>query len=648
MPNSFCCPCCFHRPCRKAKVRPSINMDAEKDEDPTSVSSTQPVVKMEPLMFYRVCFEIAKPTKLVPKNSAICRKIKMGFMARREDFDDILRTRFCLWRPQHPQVDHLPRHLNVTVNRKKCFVLKEKESNQRPINITDLVRFSDVEHNVIKATWSLTDRREYAMSVCWVKPLTTDNLLQELRAKDVFPANKTRAIIREKLASHGEEEPAPSSLRISLICPLGGTRVSVPCRALSCSHLQTFDAIQYLKWNEDKETWRCPICVKRAYFRNLLVDEFFIDILNTSPNCEDIELLPDGSWYPVEPRRDTDDSNAPGPSGLQGPPPASNSEIPMTAPRDCRLSNVELQIPATTVDTPTSMTMIVARRHQQPSGLFWGLPQGRNLQHSRSPLSSPEAISTRAFHDLNVPSRCNIIKPPYDWSFTSQTRCDYCYNLTWRPAVPAPAPAPALAPPIGPALTPALSPAMAPPLGPALAPAPAPAPAIGPAPALPLGPAPTPAPPLGPGLAPIPAQALASGPYAEWLPPPLPCGIYHPSSQQASVNILREGGGRGRGVPTFRQVAGYQPPPLINFPPMVQILSPTVAMVSTLGGQWRGAEAMPPMPPTYVASADPKTGAIFTQAGRASSSRVNVGQSIHAGGIVSTRHGSDSEEHRCQ
>ncbi|XP_038596179.1 E3 SUMO-protein ligase PIAS3-like isoform X2 [Tachyglossus aculeatus] len=607
-------------PGRKANVRPSRNMDAEKDkekdEDPSSVPSTAPVdgaVTMEPLMFYKICYEIAKPIRLVPKNSETCRKIKMGFIARREDFDDILKTsevpmdekmlhmqlRFCLWQPQRPQIDHLPRHVNITVNRKKHFVLREKESNQRPINITDLVHFSDVEHNIIKATWSLTDCHEYGMSICWVKQLTVDDLLRELRAKDVFPADKTRALILEKLAADGEDDPAPSSLRISLTCPLGLCRMSVPCRLLSCFHLQTFDAVQYLKCNENKETWKCPICIKKSSFRNLVVDEFFLDILNSTPDHEEIEFLPDGSWYPITPRKDrTDDSNDSDSSSLPGVPEASGSEIPVTAPMESNSSNVE--VPATTEANQASVTTIVARRCQHLPELFRGPLEGRNQQHSRSPLGSPEPMLTRVFPDLNFTFRRNLFKPTYNWTFAPQSRCDYGYSLPWRPVVRAPATA--------------------------------------------LGP--VPAPIRAPAL--FPAPALAPRSYSGWLPPPLHYGIYPPGSQQLSLQGLWEMRGRGRDDPTLQPVARYQTPPLIPLPRMVQIVSPTVAMVSTLGRPWRGTQAMSPILPTYVASADPRTGAIFTQAGRASASRVNVGQSVHAGGIVSTQHSSNSGQHRCQ
>ena len=41
-------------------------------------------------------------------------------------------------------------------------------------------------------------------------------------------------------------------------------RLSVPCRAETCAHLQCFDAVFYLQMNEKKPTWMCPVCDKPA------------------------------------------------------------------------------------------------------------------------------------------------------------------------------------------------------------------------------------------------------------------------------------------------------------------------------------------------------------------------------------------------
>lgn len=53
---------------------------------------------------------------------------------------------------------------------------------------------------------------------------------------------------------------------------LGKMRLTVPCRAVTCSHLQCFDAALYLQMNEKKPTWICPVCDKKAAYEGLIID----------------------------------------------------------------------------------------------------------------------------------------------------------------------------------------------------------------------------------------------------------------------------------------------------------------------------------------------------------------------------------------
>jgi hypothetical protein len=59
----------------------------------------------------------------------------------------------------------------------------------------------------------------------------------------------------------------------------GKMRMTLPCRASTCDHLQCFDANLYLKMNEKKAKWLCPVCNKPALYDNLLLDGFFNDVL---------------------------------------------------------------------------------------------------------------------------------------------------------------------------------------------------------------------------------------------------------------------------------------------------------------------------------------------------------------------------------
>lgn len=58
----------------------------------------------------------------------------------------------------------------------------------------------------------------------------------------------------------------------SLVPQLVKMRLSVPCRAETCAHLQCFDAVFYLQMNEKKPTWMCPVCDKPAPYDQLIID----------------------------------------------------------------------------------------------------------------------------------------------------------------------------------------------------------------------------------------------------------------------------------------------------------------------------------------------------------------------------------------
>lgn len=76
-------------------------------------------------------------------------------------------------------------------------------------------------------------------------------------------------------------------------------RMTTPCRASTCLHLQCFDASLYLQMNERKPTWNCPVCDKSALYENLVIDGYFQDVVASnklSSDDNEIQLHKDGSW----------------------------------------------------------------------------------------------------------------------------------------------------------------------------------------------------------------------------------------------------------------------------------------------------------------------------------------------------------------
>ncbi|KFV19593.1 E3 SUMO-protein ligase PIAS3, partial [Tauraco erythrolophus] len=222
-----------------------------------------------------------------------------------------VQLRFCLCETSCPQEDYFPPNLFVKVNGKLCPLPgylppskngAEPQRPNRPVNITPLARLSATVPNTIVVNWSSEFGRNYSLSAYLVKELAAG--ASKLRAKGIRNPDHSRALIKEKLTADPDSEVATTSLRVSLLCPLGKMRLTVPCRAVTCTHLQCFDAALYLQMNEKKPTWTCPVCDKVAPYDHLIIDGLFMEILNSCTDCDEIQFMEDGSWCPMRPKKE--------------------------------------------------------------------------------------------------------------------------------------------------------------------------------------------------------------------------------------------------------------------------------------------------------------------------------------------------------
>ncbi|NWX13879.1 PIAS3 ligase, partial [Aegotheles bennettii] len=315
-------------------VAPALLPPVPKHEgDVQHLSPIHPVhpdVKMKRLPFYDVYDELIKPTTLASTSSQRFEEAHFTFALTPQQVQQILTSRdilpgakcdytiqvqlrFCLCETSCPQEDYFPPNLFVKVNGKLCPLpgylppMKngvEPKRPSRPVNITPLARLSATVPNTIVVNWSSEFGRNYSLSVYLVKQLTSVTLLQKLRSKGIRNPDHSRALIKEKLTADPDSEIATTSLRVSLMCPLGKMRLIVPCRAITCTHLQCFDAALYLQMNEKKPTWTCPVCDQKAPYDNLIIDGLFMEILNSCTDCDEIQFMEDGSWCPMKPKKE--------------------------------------------------------------------------------------------------------------------------------------------------------------------------------------------------------------------------------------------------------------------------------------------------------------------------------------------------------
>ncbi|XP_062411316.1 E3 SUMO-protein ligase PIAS4b isoform X2 [Sardina pilchardus] len=219
-----------------------------------------------------------------------------------EEVQVVIRT--CYTESVGVEDDQYPSNLMITLNHIssppaiKIQGTKLGEEPKRPcppVNLTPHLDLNKAGH-VGYILWYNT-LKSYSIAVYLVRILSVEELVAQLRESSVESVNNCRTRICEKMLTGRDSEVATTGLRVSLLCPLMKARLRVPCRGLTCAHLQCFDALTYLEMNRQKPTWACPVCDRHTPFSHLSIDGLLSSILETAEeSVDEIEFLEDGSW----------------------------------------------------------------------------------------------------------------------------------------------------------------------------------------------------------------------------------------------------------------------------------------------------------------------------------------------------------------
>ncbi|KAM4748015.1 E3 SUMO-protein ligase PIAS1 [Rhinophrynus dorsalis] len=397
----------------------------------SSLHPVHPDIKLQKLPFYDHLDELIKPTSLASDNSQRFQETCFAFALTPQqvqqisssmdisgtkcDFTVQVQLRFCLSETSCPQEDHFPPNLCVKVNGKPCNLPGylpptkngvEPKRPSRPINITSLVRLSTTVPNTIVVSWTAEIGRNFSLAVYLVKQLSSAILLQRLRGKGIRNPDHSRALIKEKLTADPDSEIATTSLRVSLLCPLGKMRLTIPCRSLTCSHLQCFDATLYIQMNEKKPTWVCPVCDKKAPYEHLIIDGLFMEILKCCTDCDEIQFKEDGSWSPMRSKKDVQEVTA-SYNGVDSGCISSTVEHQVSSHQQSSNRNKKVEVIDLTIDSSSD------EDEEEPSGkrscpsITPASPLGNksilNLQHQASPISRTPSLPAVDSTYINTP-----------------------------------------------------------------------------------------------------------------------------------------------------------------------------------------------------------------------------------------------------
>ncbi|KAF6198166.1 hypothetical protein GE061_007913 [Apolygus lucorum] len=430
-----------------------------------------PDVTLKRIPFYEIEGELLRPSTLIHTTSrepgatfhfyltpsqadavSFNREISMG----KSEYLFQIQMRFCVCETSCEQEDAFPPGLVAKVNGKACPLpagpvpinkpAAEAKRPPRPVNISALCKLCPSVANTIHLNWTPDYNRggTYVVGIWVVKKLTAMDLLDKLKTKGPRSAECTAGIIKEKLNDE-DCDIATTSLRVSLICPLGKMKMVTPIRPVTCTHLQCFDATIFLQMNEKKPTWMCPVCNKPALYDNLVIDGYFMDVMISSDlpsDCHEIQLNKDGSWSAHNPSAkkkatsetpkgnesvqeindlDSDDEGSalPPPPAAPAPPKLETPAPPMATPDASSngSSSVLRSSPSIiSLDSPSPPPRDPSPRVQPTAPIPAPSPSDTRSPYLPQQTSSPSASLMTLTHDpqphVSAPPTQSIHQPP--------------------------------------------------------------------------------------------------------------------------------------------------------------------------------------------------------------------------------------------
>ncbi|TNV82647.1 hypothetical protein FGO68_gene14071 [Halteria grandinella] len=81
----------------------------------------------------------------------------------------------------------------------------------------------------------------------------------------------------ERLKNHISSVKYFKEEKVNVRCPISQSRLKLPARGEKCTHLQCFEAENYLWMNQHCKRWLCPICMKPAY--HLTIDQLMLQVI---------------------------------------------------------------------------------------------------------------------------------------------------------------------------------------------------------------------------------------------------------------------------------------------------------------------------------------------------------------------------------
>jgi len=197
-----------------------------------------------------------------------------------------------------------PREIRVFLNMSQVFKVEEpKKLKKRRDEPVDLTVFFHSGKNQLQLSISDINPRKFTVALMVCGSLG-DNAIVSSTSSQSADESKTRLIeiLRRIDCDYLVEESNSGFVSLDLRCPISLEKLKSPARGKSCDHLRCFDLNSFVSVNRQTSNinlrWMCPICQRLLLPKDLVIDDYIGEIINTSPDSTLSVLLNrlSGEW----------------------------------------------------------------------------------------------------------------------------------------------------------------------------------------------------------------------------------------------------------------------------------------------------------------------------------------------------------------
>uniref|UniRef100_A0A0N5CF44 SP-RING-type domain-containing protein n=1 Tax=Strongyloides papillosus TaxID=174720 RepID=A0A0N5CF44_STREA len=232
----------------------------------------------------------------VCKNAILLRSVKMD--PKQDEYDDNYPNSLRLLTKRKDYTNLFPREII-----KRADNIKERVSYPTILNelvLDEIISYK--ENSNISITLSYNSKSmpdsDYCFQIVASEEVSDDEVINEILKRPKRSVKQFKKELKKYLVS--DDDLKIEKVRVILQSSVLIGPIGIPFRGKNCTHLIPDDLKSYIRINRIREDWMCKICNTSCTPDEIIIDQFYLDLLAQNPNSSIVDIYENGKFEVVD------------------------------------------------------------------------------------------------------------------------------------------------------------------------------------------------------------------------------------------------------------------------------------------------------------------------------------------------------------